>query len=65
MAFGLTTQVEHHLFPGIGHHCYDNIRLLTREVCAKHGVHHYDVSAKKAFGALWTRWVKGFPAPLA
>jgi fatty acid desaturase len=65
MAFGLTTQVEHHLFPGIGHHCYDRIRLLTREVCARHGVHHYDISASKAFGALWHRWVKGCPKPLA
>jgi len=65
MAFGLTTQVEHHLFPGIGHHCYDRIRLLTREVCAKHGVHHYDVSAKQAFGALWGRYVKGVPVPIA
>jgi len=65
MAFGLTTQVEHHLFPGIGHHCYDTIRLLTREVCAKHGVTHFDVSAEKAFGALWSRWVLGYPVPLA
>jgi len=65
MAFGLTTQVEHHLFPGIGHHCYDRIRLLTREVCAKHNVQHYDVSAGTAFGALWSRWVTGVPAPLA
>jgi len=65
VAFGLTTQTEHHLFPGIGHHCYDRIRLLTREVCAKHGVTHYDVSAGKAFGALWHRYVQGVPAPLA
>jgi fatty acid desaturase len=64
LAMGLTTQVEHHLFPGIGHHCYDRIRLLTREVCAKHGVMHYDISAKKAFGALWTRWYTGTLAKL-
>mmetsp|Transcript_67717 Transcript_67717/g.182293 ORF Transcript_67717/g.182293 Transcript_67717/m.182293 type:complete len:274 (+) Transcript_67717:1-822(+) len=65
MAFGLTTQIEHHLFPGIGHHCYDRIRLLTREVCQKHGVQHFDVSAQKAFGALWSRWVLGHTVPLA
>lgn len=65
LAFGLTTQTEHHLFPGVGHHCYDKIRRITRAVCAKHGVHHFDVSAEKAFGALWSRWVQGFPVPLA
>eukprot|EP00931_Biecheleriopsis_adriatica_P025735 TRINITY_DN1572_c0_g1_i5.p1 TRINITY_DN1572_c0_g1~~TRINITY_DN1572_c0_g1_i5.p1 ORF type:complete len:439 (+),score=57.32 TRINITY_DN1572_c0_g1_i5:64-1380(+) len=64
MAFGLTTQVEHHLFPGIGHHCYDKIRRITRGVCQKHGVHHADVSASKAFGALWTRLVAGTPFPV-
>lgn len=65
LAFGLTTQVEHHLFPGIGHHCYDKIRLIVRDVCQKHGVVHMDVSAKKAFGALWQRWITGHPVPLA
>eukprot|EP00933_Yihiella_yeosuensis_P043764 TRINITY_DN38716_c0_g1_i1.p1 TRINITY_DN38716_c0_g1~~TRINITY_DN38716_c0_g1_i1.p1 ORF type:complete len:436 (+),score=80.17 TRINITY_DN38716_c0_g1_i1:73-1380(+) len=60
-AMGLTTQVEHHLFPGIGHHCYDTVRKITREVCKKHGVTHMDVSAKKALGALWYRFVQGQP----
>mmetsp|Transcript_55375 Transcript_55375/g.103915 ORF Transcript_55375/g.103915 Transcript_55375/m.103915 type:complete len:425 (+) Transcript_55375:63-1337(+) len=64
MAFGLTTQIEHHLFPGIGHHCYDTIRLITREICKKHGVHHQDVSASQAFGALWTRLVAATPTAL-
>ncbi|CAJ1460729.1 unnamed protein product [Effrenium voratum] len=64
MAFGLTTQIEHHLFPGIGHHCYDTVRKLTRKVCAKHGVPHQDVSASTAFGALWTRLVAATPAAL-
>jgi len=59
MAFGLTTQIEHHLFPGIGHHCYDTIRKLTRGVCAKHGVPHADVSASTALSALWQRLVAG------
>eukprot|EP00406_Dinophysis_acuminata_P018808 CAMPEP_0179340848 /NCGR_PEP_ID=MMETSP0797-20121207/69504_1 /TAXON_ID=47934 /ORGANISM="Dinophysis acuminata, Strain DAEP01" /LENGTH=296 /DNA_ID=CAMNT_0021054847 /DNA_START=12 /DNA_END=903 /DNA_ORIENTATION=- len=63
VAFGLTTQVEHHLFPGIGHHCYDTIRRLNRTICKKHNVHHNDVSAATAFGALWTRFVSGVPAP--
>lgn len=65
LAFGLTTQCEHHLFPGIGHHCYDRIRLIVREVCKKHGVVHLDLPASKAFGALWHRWVMGTPMPLA
>ncbi|CAE8678994.1 unnamed protein product, partial [Polarella glacialis] len=65
VAFGLTTQVEHHLFPGIGHHCYEKIRLITREHCKKHGVVHMDISAKKAFGALWTRWITGQPISVA
>jgi len=60
-AFGLTTQVEHHLFPGVGHHCYDTIRHLTRDICAKHGVHHADVSASTAFSALWQRLVAAEP----
>lgn len=64
VAFGLTTQIEHHLFPGIGHHCYDTCRKITRKVCAKHGVHHLDVSASAAFGALWTRLVAATPAAL-
>ncbi|CAE7180462.1 DES5 [Symbiodinium pilosum] len=64
VAFGLTTQIEHHLFPGIGHHCYDTIRLITRDVCKKHGVHHQDVSASIAFSALWKRLVAATPAAL-
>ena len=39
-------------FLGLG---YDTIRLITRDVCKKHGVHHQDVSASTAFGALWKR----------
>lgn len=65
LAFGLTTQIEHHLFPGVGHHCYDTIRHAVKRVCKKHGVPHIDISAKKAFGALWYRWVSGQPMPLA
>jgi len=65
VAFGLTTQIEHHLFPGIGHHHYHRIRLITKEVCKKHGVHHIDITAKKAFHALWIRWVTGQPISVA
>merc|ERR1712232_312180 len=62
---GLTTQIEHHLFPGIGHHCYDEVRLIVRRVCQRHGVQHIDISASKAFGALWDRYMSGHPIPLA
>jgi len=65
LAFGLTTQIEHHLFPGIGHHCYDKIRHIVKRACKKHGVTHIDISAGKAFGALWYRWISGQPMPLA
>jgi len=65
LAFGLTTQVEHHLFPGIGHHCYLECREVVKEVCKKHNVTYYDVTAKKALGALWHRIVDGAPIPLA
>mmetsp|Transcript_77575 Transcript_77575/g.199743 ORF Transcript_77575/g.199743 Transcript_77575/m.199743 type:complete len:443 (-) Transcript_77575:433-1761(-) len=65
LAFGLTTQVEHHLFPGIGHHCYGECREVVKEVCKKNGVTYYDVTAKKALGALWRRLVDGQPCPLA
>lgn len=65
MAFGLTTQVEHHLFPGIGHHCYRECREVVREVCKKNNVTYYDVTAKKALGALWHRIIDGAPLPLA
>jgi len=64
-AFGLTTQVEHHLFPCIGHHCYLECREVVKEVCKKNGVTYYDVTAKKALGALWRRLVDGAPCPLA
>mmetsp|Transcript_43187 Transcript_43187/g.123081 ORF Transcript_43187/g.123081 Transcript_43187/m.123081 type:complete len:442 (+) Transcript_43187:98-1423(+) len=59
VAFGLTTQVEHHLFPGIAHRCYGKVRQIVRKVCKDHGVHHNDVTAGQAFGALWRRWAWG------
>lgn len=65
LAFGLTTQAEHHLFPSIGHHCYGECRKVVMEVCKKNGVTYYDVTAKKALGALWYRFVSGQPLPLA
>lgn len=65
VAFGLTTQVEHHLFPGITNHCYDEIRHVVRRVCQRHGVQYIDISARKAFGALWHRYMLGNPIPLA
>jgi omega-6 fatty acid desaturase (delta-12 desaturase) len=65
MAFGLTTQTDHHLFPGIGAHCLDDIHdHVVKPVCAKHQVPVYDVSAKKAFGALWYRLLNCEPAKI-
>jgi linoleoyl-CoA desaturase len=62
-AFGLTTQTDHHLFPGIGAHCLDDVHdKVVKPVCAKHNVPVYDVSAKKAFGALWYRLLECEPA---
>jgi len=65
IAFGLTTQIEHHLFPGIAHNRYYQIRHIVKRVCKKHGVTHIDISARKAFAALWHRWVCGQPMPIA
>jgi len=65
LAFGLTMQVEHHLFPGIGHHCYARMRPIVSEVCKKHGVEYTHISAGKAFNALWRRWAYGELMPLA
>lgn len=64
LAVGLTTQVEHHLFPGLGNHCSEEIRHIVRAVCHRHGVQYIDISARKAFGALWHRWMSGNPIPL-
>lgn len=62
-AFGLTTQIEHHLFPGIGAHCLDDIHdKVVKPICAKHNVPVYDVSARKALYALWLRLLTGKPA---
>jgi len=63
-AFGLTTQVEHHLFPSIGHHYYDTIRKIVAQTSREHGVDYHDISAGEAFWALWQRWVTGQPALL-
>lgn len=65
IAFGLTTQVEHHLFPGIGHHCYNRIRHIVVKVCKERGVVYTEASATDAFRALWRRWVWGEVMPLA
>jgi len=64
VAFGLTMQVEHHLFPGIGHHHYRRIRKVVEEVCKARGVQYTHVSAERAFGALWRRWAFGELIPL-
>jgi linoleoyl-CoA desaturase len=35
---GLNFQVEHHLFPRVGHRHYPALAPIVREVCARHGV---------------------------
>eukprot|EP00411_Alexandrium_monilatum_P022040 CAMPEP_0175210338 /NCGR_PEP_ID=MMETSP0093-20121207/14597_1 /TAXON_ID=311494 /ORGANISM="Alexandrium monilatum, Strain CCMP3105" /LENGTH=441 /DNA_ID=CAMNT_0016503571 /DNA_START=90 /DNA_END=1415 /DNA_ORIENTATION=+ len=59
LAFGLTMQVEHHLFPGVGHHLYGRMRPVVEQVCKEHGVPYVNISAKQAFYALWRRWACG------
>jgi len=39
---GLNHQVEHHLFPRIGHRHYPALAAVVREVCARHGVRPHD-----------------------
>jgi len=65
VAFGLTTQIDHHLFPGISAHCLDDIHdFVVKPVAKKHGIPVYDVSAKTALGFLWTRYMTGQPVKL-
>jgi len=60
MAFGLTTQIDHHLFPGIGPQYLDDIHdYVVKPVCAKHNIPVYDLPAKKALYALWQRLLTG------
>lgn len=37
---GLNFQVEHHLFPRVGHRHYAALAPIVREVCREHGVQH-------------------------
>jgi linoleoyl-CoA desaturase len=37
---GLNYQVEHHLFPRVGHVHYPAVSKIVKEVCAEHGVEH-------------------------
>lgn len=65
LAFGLTTQIDHHLFPGIGAHCLDDIHdFVVKPVCKKHGVPVYEVSGPKALSMLWQRFMTGKPVPM-
>jgi fatty acid desaturase len=61
LAFGLTTQIEHHLFPSVGEHLLGECRPIVKEVCRKHGVTYMDVTAKEALYALWYRMANGVP----
>jgi fatty acid desaturase len=65
MAFGLTTQIDHHLFPGVGEHCLDDVHdEVVKPVAKKHGIPIYDVSAATALGFLWERLMTGRPVKL-
>jgi linoleoyl-CoA desaturase len=64
-AFGLTTQVDHHLFPGIGAHCLDDVHdYVVKPVCKKYNIPVYDATARKALGFLWQRLISGKPVKL-
>jgi len=39
---GLNFQVEHHLFPQIGHRHYPALAPIVREVCARHGIRPHE-----------------------
>ncbi|HBP18805.1 MAG TPA: acyl-CoA desaturase [Planctomycetes bacterium] len=39
---GLNHQVEHHLFPRIGHRHYPALAEVVRQVCARHGIRPHD-----------------------
>jgi fatty acid desaturase len=65
IAFGLTTQIDHHLFPSIGAHCYDDVHeKVVKPVAAKYNVPCYEISAQKGLSALWQRLLSGKAVPL-
>lgn len=65
VAFGLTTQVDHHLFPGVGAHCLDDIHdKVVKPICNKHHIPVYDLTARKALSVLWQRFLTGRPVKL-
>lgn len=39
---GLNFQIEHHLFPQIGHRHYPALAKVVREVCARHGIRPHE-----------------------
>jgi fatty acid desaturase len=61
ISFGLTTQIEHHLFPSIGEHVLPEIKDVVRDVCNKHNVTYMDVTMGEALHALWLRLAYGVP----
>jgi linoleoyl-CoA desaturase len=42
---GLNHQVEHHLFPNVGHTHYAALRPLIREAAERHGLHVHDLGS--------------------
>jgi len=65
VAFGLTTQTDHHLFPGVSEHLLDDVHdEVVKPVCKKHKIPVYDVSAMTALGFLKTRLMSGRPVEI-
>jgi linoleoyl-CoA desaturase len=51
---GLNYQIEHHLFPKVGHRHYPAISEIVRQVCAEHGVPY--LLHDTLWGALASHW---------
>ena len=45
LSFGLTTQIEHHLFPGLPHQAFTpTFRAIVKETCLEHNIPYRDLS---------------------
>lgn len=42
---GLNHQIEHHLFPNVGHSHYPALRPIVRSVAERHGIKHHDLGS--------------------
>jgi len=62
--FGLNTQLEHHIFPGISHEHHYNISNDVKKVCKKHNIKYKSLTIKEGFCALIKRIWYGKPIEL-